>query len=180
MWEWLQGLAGGAATFVGSLTGSAAGLVALVIGALFNAYLNRKRDDRLRREEARSVAAALRAELAGVYSSLISNAERLESEATSYVGPDMSHSMRIIPAVVGKITLLDANIIREVVDAYVVLEQHLQNCMLMGATVNESIPGRRMLVVPSEAANKIAKIDRSTAKFIQSAITSLEKFENEM
>jgi hypothetical protein len=61
--EWLQGLQGGATTFVGALTGSAVGLIALVLGALFNAYLNRQRDDRLRASETRSVAAAIRAEL---------------------------------------------------------------------------------------------------------------------
>jgi uncharacterized membrane protein (DUF4010 family) len=47
MIEWLQGLQGGAATFVGALTGSAIGFMALVLGALFNAHLNRKRDNDL-------------------------------------------------------------------------------------------------------------------------------------
>jgi hypothetical protein len=44
MWEWLQGLSGGAASFIGSFTGSAIGLIAILSGALFNAHLNRKRD----------------------------------------------------------------------------------------------------------------------------------------
>jgi hypothetical protein len=38
---------------------------ALLGGALFNAWLNRRRDNWLRREEQRAVATALRAELAG-------------------------------------------------------------------------------------------------------------------
>src|SRR5215217_5010526 len=41
MWGWLQGLSGGAATAVGSATGAAIGRVALLLGALFNARLNR-------------------------------------------------------------------------------------------------------------------------------------------
>jgi hypothetical protein len=66
MWEWLQGLSGGAANFVGAIAGSAIGLIALLVGALFNSHLNRLRDDRIRREETRAVAAALMAELDGV------------------------------------------------------------------------------------------------------------------
>jgi hypothetical protein len=73
-WDWVLGLAPGIwhglrdasqgqATFLGTLTGSSIGLIALLIGALFNAHLNRRRDDRLRREEQRTVAAALQAEL---------------------------------------------------------------------------------------------------------------------
>jgi hypothetical protein len=42
--------------FLGSLVGALVGLFALLLGALFNARQNRKRDDRLRAEERRSVA----------------------------------------------------------------------------------------------------------------------------
>lgn len=63
MWEWLESLEGGAASFVGSVAGSGFGLIALLIGALFNSHLNRKRDERLRTEEARTVAAALYGEI---------------------------------------------------------------------------------------------------------------------
>lgn len=59
----MQGLSGGAATFIGSLTGSFVGLLALMLAALFNFRLNRRRDDQIRAEEARSVAAALYGEI---------------------------------------------------------------------------------------------------------------------
>ena len=39
------------------------GLIALIIGALFNSHLNRRRDDRQRAEEAKAVAAALYGEM---------------------------------------------------------------------------------------------------------------------
>ncbi|MBB4465432.1 hypothetical protein [Rhizobium leguminosarum] len=39
------------------------GLIALVTGALFNAHLNRRRDDRLRSEESKAVSAALYGEI---------------------------------------------------------------------------------------------------------------------
>jgi hypothetical protein len=56
MIDWLEGLKGGAPVVIGAFTGSAIGLIALMLGALFNAHLNRRRDDDLRRVETRSVA----------------------------------------------------------------------------------------------------------------------------
>ena len=43
--------------------GSVMGFVALILGALFNYHLNRKRDERLRREEIISIASALYGEI---------------------------------------------------------------------------------------------------------------------
>jgi hypothetical protein len=54
-WEWLQTVSQGQATFVGALTGSFFGLLALLLGALANAGLNRGRDNRLRKEDQRVV-----------------------------------------------------------------------------------------------------------------------------
>jgi hypothetical protein len=59
-WQWLQTASQGQAIFVGTLVGSFFGLIALLLGALFNAELNRRRDDRLRTEEQRAVATALK------------------------------------------------------------------------------------------------------------------------
>src|SRR5712672_3531284 len=78
MWEWLSGLSGGAATFIGSLTGSLIGLLALLAGALFNAHLNRRRDDRLRKDETRAIATAIQAELLGIHRTLVDNATDLK------------------------------------------------------------------------------------------------------
>src|SRR4051812_48773426 len=75
--QWLQSLHGGAPPFLGALTGSLLGLLGILVGALFNANLNRKRDDRLRQQEALLVIVALRVELVGLRDSLINNAERL-------------------------------------------------------------------------------------------------------
>src|SRR5262249_25545169 len=70
----------GQATFFGSLAGSSIGLVAVLLGALFNARLNRRHDDRLRREEQLAVATALRAELVGCRRALLTNIQELERE----------------------------------------------------------------------------------------------------
>ena len=48
-WEWMQTASQGQATFVGALTGSFFGLLALLLGALANAGLNQGRDNRLRK-----------------------------------------------------------------------------------------------------------------------------------
>jgi hypothetical protein len=63
MWKWLSELQGAQTGFIGSLTGSALGIVALVIGALINFWLNRKRDAHLLTEDADAVAAALYGEI---------------------------------------------------------------------------------------------------------------------
>lgn len=42
------------------------GLVGAILGALFNSYLGRKRDDRLREQEAKSIAAALYGEILSI------------------------------------------------------------------------------------------------------------------
>ncbi|MCK1396404.1 hypothetical protein [Bradyrhizobium sp. 1] len=118
--DWLNSLQGGAATFIGAATGSVIGFGALVAGALFNAKLNRDRDDRLRKVERRSVAAALRAELESVRNTLMSNAERLRNEppknAESFFVPDLSHSVRMFPDLSDKLGLLeDPSIIMEII-----------------------------------------------------------------
>lgn len=60
-WEWLAG-DGPRTLFAGSIT-FIFGIIALVIGALLNAHLNRRRDDRLRKSEINAVAAALYGEV---------------------------------------------------------------------------------------------------------------------
>src|SRR5262245_17797794 len=85
-WQWLETASQGQASFVGTLTGSFFGLVALLLGALFNAHLNRRRDDRIREEDQRAVATALRTELEGLRRTLSDAAETLSEEG--YLQPD--------------------------------------------------------------------------------------------
>jgi hypothetical protein len=95
-WDWLGTLSQGQATFLGSLVGAFVGLLALLLGALFNAHLNRKRDDRLRAEERRSVGAALRAELAAFKDTLVENSEtlsRAQENPGAFLVPDLARSI---------------------------------------------------------------------------------------
>ncbi len=52
-----------AAMFVGSLAGAGGGLFAILLGALYNAHLNRKRDCRLREQERATITSVVQAEL---------------------------------------------------------------------------------------------------------------------
>jgi hypothetical protein len=72
-WQWLQDATPGQVTFLGW----SVGLGTLVVGALFNAHLNRRRDDRLRREDQRALATALRAELAELHRALVLHSDNL-------------------------------------------------------------------------------------------------------
>ena len=115
-WQWLQTASQGQASFVGTLMGSFFGLLALLLGALANAGLNRNRDDRLRREDQRAIATALRAELEGFHRTLKENAETLRQEdyvkADQQVNmPDLAQSIQIMPKVVSKLGLLDLSLI---------------------------------------------------------------------
>src|SRR3546814_12728352 len=52
------------AKLFGDSLGAFIGLLAILVGALYNARLNRKRDDRKMQDEAKNVAAAIGAEMA--------------------------------------------------------------------------------------------------------------------
>jgi hypothetical protein len=54
---------------LGGLLGAVSGLLAIVMGALHNARLNRERDDRIEAAERRALAASIRGELRAIYGS---------------------------------------------------------------------------------------------------------------
>ena len=97
MWAWIQGLSGGSGSFMGALAGSLLGLTAILLGALYNAHLNRQRDDRIRRQDARSISQAIKAELATIKAALANNAEKMRSDcqrrskSTPLAGVKMHH-----------------------------------------------------------------------------------------
>ena len=76
-----------------------------------------------------------------------------------------------------KVGLLDTRTIRAVVDAYIMVEQHSQNCMLLGATYNDTtFPGRRMVVIPATIATNVAKVNRHTAEELKKAVGRLDDY----
>ena len=115
------------------LTGSLVGLVALLIGALFNAHLGRKRDDRLRAAETRAISAAIRAELAGLVrkleepfseiNSVTYSDGKTESRTTIWI-PDIARRVRLIPELLPKLGVLDVETIGAVMNAQIAIEEY--------------------------------------------------------
>jgi hypothetical protein len=174
MWQWLQGLTGGAPAFVGSVTGSGLGLIALVIGALFNAHLNRKRDKELRRMDACAVANAIRAELTGVSHTLRENADRSERTPAAFLTPDITHSIRVGPKLFEKLVFLDADTVLAVVEAYVVIDQFCENCLLLGGSIDESsAPNRRLILIPADSSANAIEMFHHLADLVQHAVGKL-------
>lgn len=83
--RWLDSLGSGSASFVGALTAFALGIIALVLGALLNYSLNRRRDRRVLSQEANAVAAAL-------YSEIVLLRNELARAGNAAARIDMGHS----------------------------------------------------------------------------------------
>jgi hypothetical protein len=178
---WLQGLSPGSASFLGSFTGASIGLFVLLIGALFNAHLCRRRDDRVRRMEARAAATALSAELTGINQALMQNTASTEIQRPppggGYYVPDLSQGIRAYPHVLPKIGLFDSETIQVVLVAYVVVEQHCEVLAAWGGTQAANAPiGRRAIYMPVQHAEHLRTINRKTSEYVQSAITKLDMF----
>ena len=177
LWDWLATLQPSSASFVGTLTGSSLGLIALLLGAVFNAHLNRKRDDRLRNDDARGVAAALRAELSGMNVTLARNADSLENAKSGFVTPDLAHSIRVMPLLLGKLGILDGETIQHVISIYVSIDQYCRVSSMMGGSLAPfSPPDRRLIALPIEKASEVAKLNRRLASMIRGVIDKLDAF----
>ena len=174
-WDWLGKLPASNASFIGTLTGSALGLIALLLGALFNAHLNRRRDDTLREADRTAVVAALRAELAGIHRTLIENAKRLidkpPTEHEGFVVPDLSHSVLVFAHVLPKLGLLKSDTIRKIMDAYILVDQYSEGLILLGGRLQTNMPeNRRAIYLDARHAETVTAINRHRAQAIQEAI----------
>jgi hypothetical protein len=175
MWGWLDHLSNGAATFLGALAGAGLGLVAILLGAMYNAHLNRKRDDRLRNKEAEAVALALREELQMVQAALLQNAKVYrDSPNQNSAGPDLAHRIKVFPHVIQKLGLLNKEAIAPVIEAYVMIEQHGESLFMLGAQLKE-VSGRRLYILSPEAASHAAKMNERLAEDLKKAIDLLSK-----
>ncbi|MVT69941.1 hypothetical protein GPL21_33170 [Bradyrhizobium pachyrhizi] len=176
-WDWLAKLPQGSASFIGTLTGSSLGLFALLIGALFNAYLNRRRDDRLRDQDRSTVASILYAESIGMRRTLIENADHLEqhppSSSDGFVVPQPS--AKLFDSAIANIGLLGPGAIRKVLDAYVLNESYLEQLILAGGRLHGEMPEDRKLVyMPATSAPFVAKLNRTRAGVVDEAIKALD------
>lgn len=150
------------------------GFVTLVIGALFNAYLNRRRDDRLRKEDGRAVAIALREELRSI-SEALSDAVKVwrESPEMDVIVPDINHLAVVFPAMVPKLGLLNKEAIGPVCDAYAIVAEHSDRLLLLGAQATKVPSGRMQYHLPAGSSEHAMRLNESFAKRLQQAINFL-------
>jgi hypothetical protein len=179
-WEWLGKQPQGVTSFLGSLAGGGVGLIALVLGALFNAFLNRRRDDRLREIDRLAIAAALKAELTSILTALVENAESLEMEIIAdpedggFLVPDVAQLIQLMPHMLPKIGLLGEDTVRKVIDAYLLVNQYFDRIMLLGGKIPEFVPpGRRTAVLRSGQRESVVNLNRSYAHPLELAIKVL-------
>jgi hypothetical protein len=179
--RWLAEQPPSVATFLGTLTGSLFGLLAILAGALVNAQLNRRRDDRLRMEEARSICGALAGELTGIRDAFNNmakkseeNADKASAEWDSFLIPDITLGVRVMPQLLSKFGLLSAHTVRQVIEAYVHIEQFRATLLMAGGTLHPNDhPYRGHLQMPRKRAGFIATVAKNTAKTVEAAIATL-------
>jgi hypothetical protein len=127
---WLNQQPQGTASFLGTLAGSTLGFIALLFGAMFNAHLNRRRDDRLRDQNRTSLATALYAELKQFRDGWIAYTEMKPTSGLASVLVRTPQA-RLFPELVTEIGLLPPDAIRAVSDAYAVVDQYEHDLLLL-------------------------------------------------
>jgi hypothetical protein len=179
-WQWLRNASQSQATSLGTLTGSSIGLIALLIGALFNAHLNRRRDDRLQREDQRAVAAALKAELAlwserlgGVVQSVKDGRAKGSGE---WVVPVFKS--RLLDDLVPKLGLLRPATITNVIDAYNSVDELMWALLAEGAEIKSYTddPGHRQILISYDETSFVPRHIDPTMSRIKSAIGELDHY----
>jgi hypothetical protein len=178
-WEWFAAQPPSSASFVGTLTGSALGLFALLCGAMFNAHLNRRRDDALRSADRITLATALYAELQGVHRTLLDNADGLSKRDS---GPDGGFlvpepTVKVFPVMLPKLGLLSADAVRKVMDAYILNEEYIHRLVIRGGTMQTQMPPNRQTIY-IEACHKefVVRLNRVTAGVVQEAMNALKRY----
>lgn len=177
-WQWLEDASQGQATFIGSMIGSSIGLIALLLGALFNAHLNRRRDNHLRKEERETVAAGLLAELVGIRNSLsgvIISAEQAREKQTNFFVSDVPR-VRVLPDMVPKLGLLGPSTIHRVLVAYNEAEGFREDLIQWGGTLEKESDAslRRRILMPAHLASFAYNRTAAAMAALDRAIADLE------
>jgi hypothetical protein len=173
--DWLSRQPVGTASFLGTLAGSALGFCALIAGALFNAYLNRRRDDRLRWQDRTALATALSAELQLVREILLENCNTLRdpSQGEGFFVP--SPAVQIMPKLINRMGLLKAETIKAVTAAYLVIGQYHRELLMLGASKLQNPDSDQLWLRVSHAPNVI-RMNTVKADYISAALKTLEPY----
>jgi hypothetical protein len=164
------------------LTGSTFGLLAILIGALFNARLNRQRDDAIREADRIAVASAIYAELQGVHQNFLANAAQLIEFFPDPKGDGGFWApgpiIKIFPQMLSKIGLLDAETIRKVMKAYAITEQYLDDLIIYsgGAPADDRNSDRRRVYMKAEHADGVVKMNTIKAGVVKEAMEAVAAY----
>jgi hypothetical protein len=170
---WLNQQPQGTASFIGTLAGSTLGFLALLAGALFNAHLNRSRDNRLRDNDRRVLATALYAELELVREILLENCKTLRQppngEDGFFVPPP---KVQILPEVIDRLGLLKSDTIKTVTSAYLVIGQYKRELLTLGAQTLNSAENDQ-LWLDAKHRTSVIRMNTVKADYISKALTEL-------
>jgi hypothetical protein len=132
------------------------------------------RDDRLRREESRSIRDALAGELTGLrdaFNRLETHVAKVDPQDTFFV-PDITSSVRVMPALLPKLGLLPPETVRQVIEVYAIIESfHGRLVMIDGTPYADRHPFR--VQMPGGRVSVVAQMARNTAKKIDDVIATL-------
>lgn len=177
--EYLGALPPSAASFLGSFTGACIGLIAVVCGALFNAWLNRRRDDRLRRIERETLRLALITELRSIEVSLRKNAQVVEERGDAQRGtlmiPNSSSNHIVFDACRDKLLILTQGHFAEVLDCYLTLTSMFDALTVLaeGKTI-QSGSSRSLIALPARFRETYQVTAETLADRFKGAIEKLE------
>lgn len=174
---WLQTQPPSIGSFLGSLTGAGIGLMAIVLGALFNAYLNRRRDDRLRKVAAKAAAIGITAELLSVERVLRRNAADINGTNRAFVGPDVANNIRNISEIIPNIEDFDEDTLSSVIGAYVLVDEYSHTLVLFGGEVIPNMPRNRVIIkMPAGSAGRVVGANNDIADQIAVALKKLKRY----
>jgi hypothetical protein len=185
MWDWLGGLASSQATIIGTSLGALLGFVSLTSGALFNAKLNRDRDQRIVDMERVSLLRALSTEIHLIRNLLTYQLGEYttpnEQEWQSSVSPKMFSL--IYPANIQKLISLPADALTQTIIFHAAIDEYEYNLQAAGvefpdhgsvATRSFNFPAScRPRVI--ELANKLKHVAEQALHYIDSELDQLEK-----
>jgi hypothetical protein len=177
--DWLLTLSPQQVALISSAFGIPVGFLSLVLGALFNSHLSRRRDDRLRFAEAAGVASALRAELTLILNALKKNTESVSNPANARAAshvfvPEMLTST--FEALLPKLPGLSQEVIHKVLSAYGALPVYMDALALLGGDMKKLENGRVYVAIPTAQSEWLAINTRALIPPFEEAIGALETY----
>ncbi|MGO4196862.1 hypothetical protein AB4Z13_16015 [Rhizobium sp. YAF28] len=144
LWEWVAGLAPAQATVFGTAIGATLGFISLTGGALFNAKLNRDRDDRLNELERLALLRSLATEIRLIRNLLAYQIKEYQSPAAqgqtwrSSVSPKLFSLL--YPANLSKLLGLPHDALTQIIIFHAAIDEYEYNLKADGAEFPDNSP----------------------------------------